>query len=124
MSTDTTENTTPKTAAQAWAAIHRFAGEGVRATLEDADIEGAIHYAEKMAKVEARFPPDHPIHFTEATISDDWRDRLTPAEAYALGRKDHEIPRLAGGLLQVECPSVFERVYPDGYAKKLEEMLK
>lgn len=117
MSTDITENATPKTAAQAWAAIHQACGNEVRAHLEDAYIDEAIKYAEKMEAVEARFPADHPIHQTAVVInSNAWEDRLTPAEAFALGRMDHEIVRHTGGIVG--------RTYPKDYAKKLAELVK
>lgn len=94
MSTYITDGETPKTAAQAWAAIHQACGNAVRAQLEDDDIEGAFYYAKRMAKAEARFPPDHPIHFTQAVVSGD----LSEAEKLALGHKDHEICRHKPGV--------------------------
>lgn len=87
MSTDTTNQTTPKTAAQAWAAIHKACGNSVRAQLKDDDVDGAIWYAEKMESVQARFPADHPIHVTQAVVS----GYLCEAEQYALGRLDGDI---------------------------------
>lgn len=71
MSTDITEQTTPKTAAQAWAAIHQACGNAVRAQLEDDDVDGAIWYAKKMAKAEARLPakPTDGVSETENEIA-------------------------------------------------------
>lgn len=88
MSTDTTNQTTPKTAAQAWAAIHKACGNAVRAQLEDDDIEGAFYYAKRMAKVEARLPAK-PNAETSVVIDFD----LSEAEKFALGHRDSDIIR-------------------------------
>lgn len=120
MSTDNTNQTTPKTAAQAWAAIHKACGNAVRAHLEDDDVDGAIWYAEKMESVQARSPADHPIHFTQAVVSGE----LSEAEKLALGYKDHEITRHAGGLLQVELSPMAEHVYSKDFAKRLADLVK
>ena len=117
MSTDITENATPKTAAQAWAAIHKACGNAVRAQLEDDDVDGAIWYAEKMESVQARFPADHQIHVTQAVVSGD----LSEAEKLALGRKDHKITRhqaATGIQVKVVSASDFYERYPDLAAKK------
>lgn len=88
MSTDTTDNTTPKTAAQAWAAIHKACGNAVRAQLEDDDVEGAFYYAKRMAKAEARFPANPK---SEVTIVNMFG--LSEAEQFALGHRDSDIVR-------------------------------
>lgn len=91
MSTQTQADTTPKTAAQAWAAIHQACGNAVRAQLEDDDIEGAFYYAKRMAKAEARIP--ELTVGTTLTVSNAWKDSLTTAEEYALGHRDSDIIR-------------------------------
>ena len=91
MSTYITDDQTPKTAAQAWAAIHQACGNAVRAQLEDDDIEGAFYYAKRMAKAESRVP--ELTVGTTLTVSNAWQDSLTTAEEYALGHRDSDIIR-------------------------------